>query len=123
MWKLQAVEALKGWNHDLTLIDVQMPVMDGFEGAAAIRRIEREQRRKRLPLIALTALAMKGDRERSLTAGMDDYVSKPVRKDDLNKAHHQSDGRQVGLKECGKVQPGKRRRGSRCRWRHGPSRR
>ena len=82
----QAVDALESWSYDLALIDVQMPVMDGFEAALSIRRNEQDRGLRRIPLIALTAYAMKGDRERCLNAGMDDYVSKPIRKEDLDAA-------------------------------------
>ncbi|MEY4177171.1 MAG: hypothetical protein RLY70_745, partial [Planctomycetota bacterium] len=65
---------------DVLFMDVQMPEMDGFEAAGAIRAREREQGSGRhLPIVALTAHAMKGDREHCLEAGMDDYLSKPVR--------------------------------------------
>ncbi|KFB68575.1 hybrid sensor histidine kinase/response regulator [Candidatus Accumulibacter vicinus] len=68
---------------DLVLMDCQMPVMDGFDATASIRRWEKEGGRSRLPIIALTASAFQEDRDRCLAAGMDDFLTKPVNADDL----------------------------------------
>ncbi len=78
----QAVDALARELFDIALLDVQMPELDGFEVAAAVRARE-EGTGRRLPLVALTAHAMQGDRERCLDAGMDGYVAKPIRVEQL----------------------------------------
>ena len=72
----EAVDAVRKSNYDLILMDCQMPEMDGFEATSAIRKLE-EATRRHTPIVALTANAMTGDRERCLDCGMDDYVSKP----------------------------------------------
>ncbi len=79
----EAVEAAGRQPFDLVLMDVQMPEMDGFEATAAIRQAERGTGRH-VPILAMTAYAMKGDRERCLEAGMDGYVSKPIQGRELS---------------------------------------
>jgi two-component system, sensor histidine kinase and response regulator len=78
----EAVAAIEQELYDVVLMDVEMPIMGGLEATATIR--EREMLNGRhIPIIAMTAHAMKGDRERCLAAGMDGYVSKPIRPDEL----------------------------------------
>ena len=77
----EALLAFERQTFDLILMDIQMPEMDGFAATAAIRQKERHG--AHIPIIALTAHAMTGDRERCLAAGMDGYVSKPIRLDEL----------------------------------------
>jgi CheY-like chemotaxis protein len=77
-----AIQALSRDRYDLILMDVQMPDLDGFEATAIIRDKERTSG-ERIPIVALTANAMKGDSERCLNAGMDAYLSKPIRANEL----------------------------------------
>ncbi|MGO9737722.1 MAG: response regulator, partial [Desulfomonilaceae bacterium] len=79
----QALEAIEREKFDIILMDVQMPEMDGLEATQAIRTKERLIGRPRIPIIAMTAYAMAGDRDRCLEAGMDGYVSKPVNAQEL----------------------------------------
>jgi len=102
----QAVEAYKRKHYDLILMDIQMPVMDGYEATKEIRKLERSlvndhsslakdntndkwqmtnnrSAASHIPIIAMTAHAIEGYRERCLEAGMEDYIAKPLRKKDL----------------------------------------
>jgi len=83
----QAVAATRRSHYDLLLMDCQMPEMDGFAATVEIRRHD-ANRRKRMPIFALTAHAMDGDRERCLAAGMDDYLAKPFDRERLYQVLH-----------------------------------
>ncbi len=80
----EALEAVQEKSYDLVLMDVQMPVMDGIEATKRIRSLE-DPVKASIPILALTAHALKGDRERFLEAGMDEYLSKPVRSEELSR--------------------------------------
>jgi two-component system sensor histidine kinase/response regulator len=80
-----ALSALKKQAFDLVLMDIQMPVMGGLEAASGIRA-EETRIGGHIPIVAMTAHAMSGDRDRAMLAGMDDYVSKPIRFEDLRRA-------------------------------------
>jgi len=73
---VEALQKLQQRAYDLIFMDCQMPVMDGYEATAAIRRLDGAA--AAIPIVAITANAMAGDRERCLEAGMDDYLSKPA---------------------------------------------
>jgi CheY-like chemotaxis protein len=79
----EAVEAVQNTEYAVVLMDCHMPDMDGFEATRAIRDLG--GRFRVLPIVALTASAMLGDRERCLEAGMDDYISKPVSREDMER--------------------------------------
>jgi CheY-like chemotaxis protein len=74
----EAVESLEKFDYDLVLMDCQMPEMDGYEATGIIRDQDSAVRKHNIPIIAMTANAMKGDREKCLEVGMDDYVAKPI---------------------------------------------
>src|SRR5262249_40630422 len=78
----EALEALERQAFDVVLMDVQMPEMDGFEATAAVRAREKTTG-GHVPIVAMTAHAMKGDRERCLQVGMDGYISKPLQPNDV----------------------------------------
>jgi PAS domain S-box-containing protein len=81
----EAVETLKAGQYDLVLMDCQMPEMDGYEATGLIRDPTTGALNPRIPIVALTASAMTGDREKCIAAGMDDYLSKPIRPDSLRR--------------------------------------
>ncbi|MFN8588885.1 MAG: response regulator [Candidatus Eisenbacteria bacterium] len=81
----EAVTMYRDLPYDVVFMDCQMPEMDGFEATAEIRRIEATSG-GRTPVVAMTANAMEGDRQRCLDAGMDDFVSKPIREDRVREA-------------------------------------
>ena len=85
----EAVEAYRLKPYDLVLMDIQMPVMDGYQATTAIRELEAKRGKtdgdaaQRLHIVAMTAYALKGDREKAMAVGMDDYITKPLRKKEL----------------------------------------
>jgi signal transduction histidine kinase/HPt (histidine-containing phosphotransfer) domain-containing protein len=83
---LEAVDALQRQNYDMVFMDVQMPELDGLQATRRIRQLEKELNRPGSIIVAMTASAMLGDRERCLSAGMDDYLAKPVRPEAVQNA-------------------------------------
>ena len=79
----ETVDKLKTNFYDMILMDIQMPVMDGIEATKTIREWEQRTGSEPIPIIALTAHAMKGDKERFLEAGMNTYISKPIKQAQL----------------------------------------
>jgi CheY-like chemotaxis protein len=95
------LEALAAWQrggHDMVFMDCQMPEMDGLEATRKIRILEKERSLAPTPIIAMTAAAMEGDRENCLQAGMDDYISKPVKISEIEKLMKHNFPDRFGLK-------------------------
>lgn len=84
----EAVDAVQENEFQLVLMDCLMPVLDGWEATGVIRKLQEQSKIKTMPICALTANAMKGDREKCIDAGMDDYLAKPVRKKELKEKVH-----------------------------------
>ncbi len=80
---LEAFEKIKDCHYDLIFMDIQMPVMDGVEATHEILNYEKEENRKHTPIVALTANALKGDRERFIKEGLDEYIAKPIENNEL----------------------------------------
>jgi CheY-like chemotaxis protein len=100
----EAVAAIKRIDYDAVLMDCHMPEVDGFEATRQIRAFERDSD-KHVPIIAVTALAMAGDRERCLAAGMDDYVTKPIDRELLHQklVYWMNPGATAAARNSGKV--------------------
>jgi len=81
----EAIERFKQASYDLVLMDCQMPIMDGYTATGEIRKLQKGDNMNRVPIVAMTANAMAGDREKCLAAGMDDYLAKPLSRSGLNK--------------------------------------
>ncbi|KAE8313534.1 CheY-like superfamily [Aspergillus transmontanensis] len=84
----EALDEFRHQQYDVILMDVKMPVMDGLESTVQIREYERAHGLRHTPIIALTAHAMLGDRERCIATGMDDYLPKPLNQTELMESIH-----------------------------------
>ena len=100
---IEAVSAVIRGSYDLVLMDVQMPEMDGVTATMRIRELDGPQ--SEIPIIALTANAMKGDEEKYRAAGMNDYVTKPIESDKLAAAMQRQCGADIGIRSTGSMAP------------------
>jgi len=98
---LEALEKFKEDNFDIVFMDIQMPIMDGIEATKEIKKYEEENNKKHTPIVALTANALKGDRERLIKEGLDEYISKPIEMPELIYILHKflSDKAKIEIKE------------------------
>jgi PAS domain S-box-containing protein len=80
---LEALDAISKWRYDIIFMDCHMPEIDGFEATRLIRQGEAGEKNRHIPIVAMTANVMIGDKEKCLQSGMDDYIAKPVRKNDF----------------------------------------
>jgi CheY-like chemotaxis protein len=101
---MEAVEMFKTEKFDLILMDGQMPIMSGLEATAVIREFEKKKKLPRIPIIALTAHAMKQDRKRFISSGMDDYITKPLTHESLQRIIRALSGKAPG--KTVKMEPG-----------------
>ena len=114
----EALRIIELTQPELLLLDIGMPEMDGF---AVIRRIRENPRLAKLPVVAVTAYAMRGDRERILTSGFDGYLSKPVNPSSLTEELGRlltKSNQPANSGEADQGQPGKKEQGCGCDWRH-----
>jgi CheY-like chemotaxis protein len=81
----KGIDAYKNGKYNLVLMDINMPVLNGLEATGEIIKFEKSENLKHTPIVALTANAIKGDRERFISYGMDDYLSKPIDKSELDR--------------------------------------
>lgn len=79
----EALDKFKSSSYDLVLMDIQMPIMDGYEATRRIRAFEKEQNRPEVPIVAVTANAFTEDKHKCLETGCTDYLAKPIKKADL----------------------------------------
>ena len=101
----EAIEHFKSQHFDLVLMDVQMPEVDGFEATYEIRKYQSEQGNHRVPIIALTAHASPSDRKHCLAAGMDEYISKPIRAIDLYELIESKTGHRSTITHTNQAKP------------------